>query len=76
MCIICQKQDDFSFGHMEVEIKKIRRDDLATKAKQIKDSLVQQERWLLGNCDGYERKAVEDTIQYLKSAQYLLSRYM
>lgn len=76
MCIICQKQDDFSLQHMELEIKKLRAEQRIDAAKQIKESMSQQEKWLKGNCDGYETQAVKDTIEYLKNAQYLLSRYM
>lgn len=77
MCIICQKQDDFSLQHMEAEIKKLRFDEMTNKAKQIKDSIRTQESWLKGDrCDGFEKEAVEESIGYLKRAQYLLSKYM
>ena len=77
MCIICQKQNDFSFEHLEQEAKKLRTEQLGNKAKEIKDSIAKYEVWLVGDrCDGFEKQAIEQTIQYLKEAQYILSRRM
>lgn len=77
MCMICQKQDDFSLQHLEIEAKKLSHQQLMKKAREVKDSIKKQEIWLIGNrCDGYETKAVQDTLNYLKEVQYILSRKM
>lgn len=77
MCIICQKPNDFSFEHIEQEVKKLRQDQLFNKAKELKDSIKTQEQWLIGDqCDGFEKEAVARVIKYLKDVQFFLSRRM
>lgn len=77
MCVICQKQSDFSLEHVEAEIKKLRQEQLLEKAKAVKNSITMQEAWLIGDrCDGFETEAVNKTIEYLKNIQYLLGRRM
>lgn len=77
MCVLCLKHNDFSLDHLESEVRKIKKQDLVKKAGAIKTALKNYEIWLNSNhLDGFERAAIEQTVENLKQAQYILSREM
>jgi len=77
MCILCLRHNDFSLDHLIEEVNKIKEKELAAKAFSIKNAIKNYEIWLASNhIDGFERAALETTLENLKQAQYILSRKM
>ena len=77
MCIVCNKPDDFDFEHMERELRQMQQAEIFKAATRIKDSIRSYQIWFdSGHISGYEQKSIGDTLEYLKKAQFLLSRYM
>lgn len=77
MCYLCTKSDDFSIGHLELEIKKLSKNEQSESSKRIKQQIAQYTSMLSSHHScGYEKFLIEGYLKNLKNVQYVFSRFM
>lgn len=76
MCIICLRGDNWDIDHIEESIGLApSREFLFQKSKEIKEKIQQYKVWLASNhLDGFERIAIEKTLNNLLFAQGALRK--
>lgn len=77
MCFICLRNFEFSFEHMEKEIAKLNQQERIDHAQDLKTMVKFFEKIVenSGN-SAWTPEQAKVQLEYRKTAQYLLSRYM
>ncbi len=77
MCYLCTKADDFSIGHLEMEIKKLSKNQQTAQIQKTKKQIEQYTLMLKSHHScGYEKFLIEGYLKNLKEMQYAFSRFL